>query len=106
MENRFGTLNISDVYLGVKDKLAVLNSYLKDNNITSDQVVYMGDDIPDYLVMKAVGIPVCPADASEEIKDISVYISDKKGGQGCVRDIIEQVLKVHGKWMTDKAFFW
>jgi 3-deoxy-D-manno-octulosonate 8-phosphate phosphatase (KDO 8-P phosphatase) len=66
----------------------------------------MGDDIPDYRVMKAVGIPVCPADASQEIKDISVYISDKKGGQGCVRDIIEQVLKVQGKWMTEESFFW
>ncbi len=66
----------------------------------------MGDDIPDYRVMKSVGIPVCPADASQEIKDISVYISDKKGGQGCVRDIIEQVLKVQNKWMTEDSFFW
>ncbi len=106
VENRFGSLKIADVYLNVKDKLSVFNEYIKKNNINSDQVVYMGDDIPDYRVMKAVGTPVCPADATQEIKDISVYISDKNGGQGCVRDIIEQVLKVQGKWMTEESFFW
>jgi len=106
VENRFGSLNISDVYLSVKDKLSTFQKHVKKNNILPEQVVYMGDDIPDYRVMKAVGIPVCPADASQEIKDISVYISDKKGGQGCVRDIIEQVLKVQGKWMTEESFFW
>jgi len=106
VENRFGSLNIKDVYLSVKDKLSVFQEHIKNNNIKPEEVVYMGDDIPDYRVMKAVGIPVCPADASEEIKDISVYISDKKGGNGCVRDIIEQVLKVQGKWMTDESFFW
>ncbi len=106
VENRFGSLNISDVYLSVKDKLSTFQKHVKNNNILPEQVVYMGDDIPDYRVMKAVGIPVCPADASQEIKDISVYISDKKGGQGCVRDIIEQVLKVQGKWMTEESFFW
>jgi 3-deoxy-D-manno-octulosonate 8-phosphate phosphatase (KDO 8-P phosphatase) len=66
----------------------------------------MGDDIPDYHVMKAVGVPVCPADASEEIKKISLYISHFGGGEGCVRDIIEQVLKVQGKWMNHDAFHW
>ena len=106
VENRFGSLNIKDVYLSVKDKLTIFNEHIEKNNIQPDQVVYMGDDIPDYRVMKAVGLPVCPADASQEIKDISVYISDKKGGQGCVRDIIEQVLKVQGKWMTEESFFW
>jgi len=106
VENRFGSLNIKDVYLSVKDKLSVFQEHIKNNNIKPEEVVYMGDDIPDYRVMKAVGIPVCPADASEEIKEISVYISDKKGGNGCVRDIIEQVLKVQGKWMTDESFFW
>ena len=66
----------------------------------------MGDDIPDYEVMKEVGMPACPADASEEIKSISKYISHYKGGEGCVRDIIEQVLKVQGKWMNDDAYEW
>ncbi len=106
VENRFGSLNITDVFLGVRDKLKVYNEFIEKNGINPDEVVYMGDDIPDYRVMKSVGIPVCPADASQEIKDISVYISDKKGGGGCVRDIIEQVLKVQGKWMTEESFFW
>lgn len=106
MENRFETLGITDVFLGTKDKLAVLTNFLKEHQIDPIHVVYMGDDLPDYKVMKMVGLPVCPADAAEEIKNISIYISDKKGGEGCVRDIIEQVLKVQGKWMTDASFQW
>ncbi|MBU3927719.1 MAG: HAD hydrolase family protein, partial [Bacteroidetes bacterium] len=81
-------------------------NFIKTNHIAREQVVYMGDDIPDFRVMQRVGVPVCPADAAEEIKDISVYISDKKGGEGCVRDIIEQVLKVQGKWMTEESHHW
>lgn len=106
VENRFGTLNISDVFLGVPDKLKVYNEYIEKNNIDPEEIVYMGDDIPDLRVMKQVGVPVCPSDASQEVKDICLYISDKAGGQGCVRDIIEQVLKVQGKWMTEDSFFW
>ena len=106
VENRFDSLRIKDVFLGISNKEEVSDQYMKDNNLTSEQIVYMGDDIPDYKVMKKVGVPVCPADATEEIKSISVYISDKNGGEGCVRDIIEQVLKVQGKWMTEEAFQW
>ncbi len=106
MENRFGALRIKDVFLGVEDKTVVFDSYMKEHNLTTDEIIYMGDDIPDYRVMKRVGVPVCPADASEEIKNICLYISDKGGGKGCVRDIIEQVLKVHGKWMTEESFYW
>jgi len=106
MENRFETLGIKDVFLGTKNKKDVLTKYLGKHNIDPKHVVYMGDDIPDFNVMKMVGIPVCPADASEEIRDISIYISDKDGGQGCVRDIIEQVLKVQGKWMSEEAYNW
>ena len=106
VENRFEALRVNDVFLGTKDKKSVLEKYLDDHDIDPKHVVYMGDDIPDYQVMKMVGIPVCPADASEEIKEISIYISDKKGGEGCVRDIIEQVLKVQGKWMTEESFYW
>jgi 3-deoxy-D-manno-octulosonate 8-phosphate phosphatase (KDO 8-P phosphatase) len=106
MENRFGTLNIKDAFTGVKNKVEVFEKYIRERNIDPRQVVYMGDDIPDIPVMKKVGIPVCPADAAEEVKAVSVYISDKKGGDGCVRDIIEQVMKVQGKWMTPEAFIW
>ena len=106
MENRFEALRINDVFLGVSDKLVVLNKYISENNLDPKRMVYMGDDIPDFKVMKEVGVPCCPADAAEEIKNISIYISDKKGGEGCVRDIIEQVLKVQGKWMNEEAFQW
>ena len=106
VENRFEALKIQDVFLGVNDKLTVFEKFLKEKGLKPEEVVYMGDDIPDYRVMKKVGVPVCPADAVEEIKNISVYISDKKGGEGCVRDILEQVMKVQGKWMTEEAFKW
>jgi 3-deoxy-D-manno-octulosonate 8-phosphate phosphatase (KDO 8-P phosphatase) len=106
MENRFESLGIKDVYLGVKNKDIVLKDFLDRHKIDPQHVVYMGDDIPDFKVMKMVGIPVCPADAAEEIKDISIYISDRNGGEGCVRDIIEQVLKVQGKWMSEEAYSW
>lgn len=66
----------------------------------------MGDDIPDYEVMKYAGVPVCPADADSAIKQVSSYISDKRGGEGCVRDVIEQVLRLHNNWMDTEAFKW
>ncbi len=106
MENRFETLKIKDAFIGVKDKLKIYEKYIKGKGISDDQVLYMGDDIPDIPVMKKVGVPVCPLDAAEEVRNISVYISDRKGGDGCVRDIIEQVMKVQGKWLTPEAFTW
>lgn len=106
VENRFDALGIKDVFLGVRDKVVVFEEYIKKNKIDPSTIVYMGDDIPDYKVMKKVGVPVCPDDAAVEIKEISVYISDKKGGEGCVRDIIEQVLKVQGKWMSEESHHW
>ncbi|MBG0783401.1 MAG: HAD-IIIA family hydrolase [Bacteroidales bacterium] len=106
MHKRFEALRISDVYLGIDDKIIVLKDYMQKKGITPEQIVYMGDDIPDYQVMEYVGVPVCPSDAAEEIKRISVYISHQSGGNGCVRDIIEQVLKVQGKWMNDIAHHW
>jgi 3-deoxy-D-manno-octulosonate 8-phosphate phosphatase (KDO 8-P phosphatase) len=71
-----------------------------------EEILYMGDDIPDYEVMKRVGIPTCPKDSVQEIKDISVYISHQEGGKGAVRDVIEQVLKVQGKWKDHDGFVW
>jgi len=106
MENRFESLKIKDAFIGVRDKLEVYEKYIKEKGISSDQVLYMGDDIPDIPVMKKVGVPVCPLDAAEEVRNISVYISDRKGGDGCVRDIIEQVMKIQGKWLTPEAFTW
>lgn len=103
---RFEALQIKDVFLGVDNKLAVYRDYLQRNNLSAETVLYMGDDIPDYEVMREVGLPVCPADAAQEIKNVSLYISPFNGGHGCVRDVIEQVLKIQGLWMNDGAFHW
>ncbi|MDO5981890.1 KdsC family phosphatase [Flavivirga spongiicola] len=95
---RLQGLGVSNIYLGAHNKIEQLDEYLKDNDIKSENVLYMGDDIPDFPVMKGIGLPCCPQDAVPEIKNISKYISHKKGGKGAVRDVIEQVLKVQEKW--------
>lgn len=101
---RLKGLGIKDVHLGVHHKTERMNTYLEENSILKEQVLYMGDDIPDLQVMKEVGLPCCPQDAVPEIKRISKYVSHKKGGKGCVRDVIEQVLKVQNKWLdTDSV---
>ncbi len=98
VRKRLQGLGITDVYLGAHHKTEQLDEYLDIYNIKPEQAIYMGDDIPDFPVMQMVGLPCCPQDAAPEIKAISKYISHKNGGKGCVRDIIEQVLKVQGKW--------
>lgn len=101
---RLNNLGIKDVHLGTHHKTQTLIDYLKKNNLKKENVLYMGDDLPDLFVMQEVGLPTCPQDAIPEIKEISKYISHKKGGKGCVRDVIEQVLKVQNKWaITDRA---
>ncbi len=106
MTQRLKALNIQDVHLGVKNKMEVFHMYMKEKSLEKVQVLYMGDDIPDYHIMQEVGVATCPEDAVEEIKSISDYISHKEGGKGAVRDIIQQVLKVQGKWMDGEAFHW
>ena len=96
---RLRNLGITDIHLGTPDKVATFDEYTDVYTIQPEHVLYMGDDIPDYHVMQLVGLPTCPQDASPEIKSISKYISHKNGGQGAVRDVIEQVMKVQGKWM-------
>jgi 3-deoxy-D-manno-octulosonate 8-phosphate phosphatase (KDO 8-P phosphatase) len=103
---RFSSLGIRDIYLGASNKLRDFDDFKNKYDLNSDEILFMGDDLPDYEVMKACGVPCCPADAVEEIKSVSVYISHKNGGEGCVRDIIEQVLRLHGRWMDNKAFSW
>ncbi len=100
---RLKGLGIKDVHLGAHHKTETMNDYLKENNIHREQVLYMGDDIPDLHVMKEVGLPCCPQDAVQEIKRVSKYVSHKKGGKGCVRDVIEQVLKVQNKWLDNDS---
>ena len=98
VRKRLEGLGIKDIYLGTQNKIKHLNDYLKKHNIEPKEVLYMGDDLPDFQVMELVGLPCCPQDAVPEIKSISKYISHKNGGSGAARDVIEQVLKVQGKW--------
>ncbi|MBL4904822.1 MAG: HAD-IIIA family hydrolase [Flavobacteriaceae bacterium] len=95
---RLQGLGIQDIYLGAHDKIKQYRELLVKYNLQAENVLYMGDDIPDFPVMKLVGLACCPNDAAPEIQGISNYISPKKGGEGCVRDVIEQVLRVQGKW--------
>ncbi|MCX6267801.1 MAG: HAD hydrolase-like protein [Bacteroidetes bacterium] len=106
MIHRLKALQITDVFLGIEKKQITFREYLKTNHLKPEEVLYMGDDIPDYEVMLEAGISACPADAAEEIKTVAKYISHFNGGKGCARDVIEQVLKVQGKWMNDDAYHW
>jgi len=106
IKHRMHGLKIMDVFIKVDHKIHVYKDYLKKHNLKKEEVMFMGDDIPDLQVMQEAGVVVCPYDAAEEIKALSHYISHLKGGDGCVRDIVEQVLKVQGKWLNDDAFLW
>ena len=98
IKERLEKLGITNVYLNAHDKLPILNKYLSDNKIDPSTSLYMGDDIPDLKPMKNIGLACCPNDAVYEIKEISHYISNINGGNGCVRDVIEQVLKANNDW--------
>lgn len=95
---RLNGLGIKEVFTGIPDKKVKLNELMEKHLLTSEQVLYMGDDMPDIEVMKSCGIACCPADAVQQVNQISIYMSEKKGGEGCARDVIEQVLALHGKW--------
>lgn len=99
VRKRLRDLGITDIYLGIDDKVEQLDEFFDIYNIKPEEVLYMGDDIPDYYPMKLVGLPCCPQDAAPEVKEVSLYVSHRKGGEGCVRDVIEQVMKVQGKWI-------
>jgi 3-deoxy-D-manno-octulosonate 8-phosphate phosphatase (KDO 8-P phosphatase) len=106
VRKRFTILGVKDIYMKSANKTVAFESFLAKYQLTPADILYMGDDLPDYEVMKKAGFPSCPADAAEEIKQLSLYTSHKNGGEGCVRDIIEQVLKLQGKWMNDFSFIW
>ncbi len=95
---RLEYLNIPDIFIKVDNKLPVYESYLKEKNLSPKEVLYMGDDIPDIPVLRKVGLSAAPRDAVQEVLDTVDYISHKNGGETCVRDVIEQVLRVQGKW--------
>ena len=107
VRKRYEGLGVQDVMMGCKVKTEAYDKLVAKYGLADDEVLYMGDDIPDYEVMKRVGCPCCPADACPEIRDISLYVSHRNGGYGCGRDVVEQVLMAQGKWMSDKtAFGW
>ena len=106
IRSRMKMLGVEDVYLGSHRKKEIFEDFLKDKQLLPEQVLYVGDDIPDYDVMRLAGVSACPADAAEEIKAVADYISHKNGGFGCVRDVIEQVLRLQGQWFHEDAKAW
>lgn len=102
LEN-FGAI---EVCLSSKSKITVYNSLKKEHNFLDEHVLYMGDDIPDIPVLSTVSVSTCPQDAATDVLNLCMYQSPKKGGEGCVRDVIEQTLRVQNKWMLDGAFEW
>ncbi len=106
VKERFENLGVKNVYLESSNKIKDFEDFLAKENLKAEEVLYMGDDLPDYPVMKACGIPTAPEDAAVEIKAVAKYISNKKGGEGCVRDVIEQVLRAQKKWLNAQSFSW
>lgn len=98
VRTRFKALGVEDVYLGAANKLHVFENYMRGKSYTTEDILYMGDDIPDYDIMRRVGLPCCPADAAEQIRAVALYISKAKGGNACVREVIELVMKQQGNW--------
>ncbi len=106
VRQRFEQLGIQDIFLGIGHKKKVFEELIRKYDINPEHILYLGDDIPDYEVMSEVGVAACPADAVEEIKAISKYISPFKGGEGCVRDVLEQVMKIQDVWFDEDGFHW
>ena len=107
VRSRYEYLGVKDVYINCSMKIKTWEEFLKKYDLKEEEIIYVGDDIPDYEVMQSAGCPCCPKDACAEIKQIACYISDCKGGYGVARDILEQVLKAQGNWiMNAKAFGW
>ena len=98
VKNALHGLGIEDVFLSQHDKLQCYKDYINENDLKEDEILYMGDDLPDYEVMKRVGLAVCPFNAAHEIKEICTYISSRNGGEACVRDVVEQVMRSQGTW--------
>jgi len=100
---RLERLGITKIFMRIENKLQTLKELIATFHLNKEEILYMGDDIPDYEVMQYCGLAACPADAVPEIKSISKYISPLKGGQGCVRDVIEKVLKLQNHWSVDTS---
>ena len=98
---RLEGLGVEDIFTGIEDKKEVLEDYLNSQEVSPDYVLYMGDDMPDYHAMRLIGMPACPHNACHEIVELSRYISPYKGGEGCVRDVIEKVMRLHNSWLDE-----
>lgn len=101
--DRLNKLGVTDVHMGVSNKRALVEKYAAEKSLRREELLFMGDDIPDQDVMGFVGLPACPADAVDEIKGISSHISTIKGGEGCVREVIEKVMKLRGHWQHSEG---
>ena len=106
IDYRMEMLGVSQCYTGRAQKIDTYNKFLADNGLRDEQVVYVGDDIPDCPVLKRAGVSVCPADAAVEVREMVDYVSPFNGGHGCARDIIEQVMRLHGEWFNEDAVIW
>ena len=100
VKERLAKLGISEVWMQVTDKAALLQKWLLDNQVSATDVLFMGDDIPDLQIMQLAGLKTCPVDAAIDVKNAADYISPLKGGEGCVREVIEKVMKLRGDWDT------
>lgn len=104
---RYNALGITDIFQGVSKKLLCLETWMLDNGLIPDEIIYMGDDIPDLPTLRYVGLPCAPRDSASEVLATAQYISRFDGGYGCVRDVVEQVLRANGQWLADNnAFGW
>lgn len=106
VEARMRLLGVEEVHLGCHDKLASLETLSDKMGVDLDKVMYMGDDMPDYPAMKKVGLATCPNDAATDIREISDYVSPFEGGRGCVRDILEQAMRLKGIWSSEQGYKW
>ena len=107
ISRRYSKLGVMDIYMGVAVKITAYDDFCSLYGLADEEIIYVGDDIPDYEVMRRVGCPCSPSDACPDIKDISTYVSPYAGGSGCARDILEQVLRAKGLWLSSaKAFGW
>jgi len=101
VRDRLKGLGINHIYLGAFNKVQVLENYVTEQKLTYEEILFMGDDLNDYQVIQKVGLAACPANAAAEIKSVANYISYQKGGEGCVRDIIEKTLRLNDKWFYE-----
>ncbi len=106
MRKRFEGLGLTDIFLGQSHKSAAFTQLLEQWNLPAEQVLYMGDDMPDLPVLRLAGVAACPADAANDIRSVCHYISPLNGGEGCAREILERVMKLQNRWWDDQVHHW